>query len=628
MTIISPQAIYRVYQPSHPVQQGYPTVQNFTTLIPASQPDQLLHSSKRMSPVRFGQGFDFNEILKAYEALQGLQALMAEEYADGDKNYLKDNSETLSLPLAETLANRNLDKWRDPAFRKKAEDLWTSIFQQMNGSEQTRWIQARLQKFLHPDVSDKATLQTLLLNAIMLDALDIQTRLEPWTGAGGLYLAGMPIDWRQVIKTPADVKLAQTALLVPELFHIPEKIQKELEFVNEDMDRKSPQEILDVIKQEQQKPENGLNPAFLSDITMPFWNPDGSIKSEFGEKFDDWLGSASIAQVHLGMMRNGSKVAVKIIPDGRIDLVNQDIRYMQHLQPILRILVPEMNLAGLLQNTSTLLKTEVDMLKEAEMLVMAKHRYRRDRRIYVPDVYHDYTSTRVLTMSFVEAENLKLFKGNHDVAKAYYSVVMDQIFRYGLFQADPKEANMPYDKKKKQFGFIDAGEVREITIPEQVRFARLLIGYFMGDMEGLAATILCESERTYDNKATMKQIIEPIWKQNHEPQNIALFLAQVKAKASGKNLKTAEFNTLVWASLFCSDRVARRLLGNISDKEKTKTLSLITGRKLARVIWRHNPAYLPRAVWYGLKMVGLKVLEYLKQKFATPAQAGPTVASA
>jgi len=575
--------------------------------------------------LRFGQGPDYSELPKLYGALLALQALMAEDYADEDKQKLKKGSETDALAHAEIVANRNLEKWQDPQFRQKVKALWVPIFQQMNGSEQTRWLQSRLQTFLNPEISNPAALKTLLVNAIMLNALNIEGRLAPSVGALGSYLAGAPIDWHAVIRTPADAKLVQTALLIPELFRIPPAIQKELEFVYEDMKRQSPQEILDIIQEQQTA---GLPPDFLTQVIMPFNNPDGSVKNDFGEKGDDWLGSASIAQVHPATLRSGKKVAVKIIRNGIAEQVYADIRYMKHLQPILGILVPEMNLAGLLANTAELLKTEIDMMEEAKMLVLAKDRFKHDKRIYVPDVYMEYTSPRVLTMSHVEGKNLKSFVNNHRVAKDYYAVVMDQIFKYGLFQADPKFANMPYDDKKKQFGFIDAGEVREIQIPEQVRFARLLIGYFLGDMEGLANTILCESERTYDNKEAMKKIIQPIWAQNHEPQNIALFLAQVKAKASGKQLKTAEFNTLVWASLFCSDRIARQLLGGISDNEKTKIMAFISGRKLVRVIWRHNPAYLPRAIGYALKFVATKGAAWLRHKMGTPAQAGPAVATA
>ncbi|XP_029475960.1 atypical kinase COQ8B, mitochondrial isoform X2 [Rhinatrema bivittatum] len=142
---------------------------------------------------------------------------------------------------------------------------------------------------------------------------------------------------------------------------------------------------------------------------MPTWQMTEVLVEELGPEWQSKLASfesrpfaaASIGQVHLGVLNDGTEVAMKIQYPGISESINSDIDNLLSLLKM-NLVFPE----GLFPDNSIQvlrreLEWECDYTREAE----CARRFRRllpdDPFFYVPKVIDDLTTRRVLTMELV-----------------------------------------------------------------------------------------------------------------------------------------------------------------------------------------------------------------------------------
>jgi predicted unusual protein kinase regulating ubiquinone biosynthesis (AarF/ABC1/UbiB family) len=164
------------------------------------------------------------------------------------------------------------------------------------------------------------------------------------------------------------------------------------------------------------------------------------------------------------------------------------------------------------------LHEELDYINEAKNIALFQKMFRDDPEVMIPDVYPDFSSRRVLTMSRLEgypfADVLKpgVDQSLKDwVALKYFRVVWRQIFEFGVLHTDPHPGNylITYHPK---LAILDFGSIR--IFPEDIRRA----------YHGLAGAILRRDEKKMaqslvrlgyidkgDDPAPMIQIMEVIF---------------------------------------------------------------------------------------------------------------------
>jgi ubiquinone biosynthesis protein len=227
-----------------------------------------------------------------------------------------------------------------------------------------------------------------------------------------------------------------------------------------------------------------------STLPLPFPLVDQVLREELGEDWSQFiheldnepLASASIGQVHLGVLEGRKAVAVKIQRPGAqvvferdFDILRDLVRYTR-LHSLLRMTRPQ--LQSIIDEVIQFTRTEFDYCREAE--AARRLRAMEIESMYIPQVYDDLCTHRVLVTEYIEGITLNDVLNHLDDSQwlAQHSVDRDRLARQimrnqlmqalncGFFQADPHPANLIL-MEDGRLGYIDFGIVGELD--EQTR---------------------------------------------------------------------------------------------------------------------------------------------------------------
>jgi len=193
---------------------------------------------------------------------------------------------------------------------------------------------------------------------------------------------------------------------------------------------------------------------------MPFSDVKTIVETELGQKieenFDNFIkepvGSASIGQVHLAVIKDGKEVAVKV---QRLKVKNKIIADMEILEDVAEMFKDIISLSDvmdpieMINEFKRLLTRELDYTVEARSIEHFRRDFSDVADVFIPDIYWNLTTKRVLTMDFIRGipidEVDKIKKANIDPKKVAINLgqaVARMIFVKGYFHGDPHGGNV------------------------------------------------------------------------------------------------------------------------------------------------------------------------------------------
>lgn len=255
-------------------------------------------------------------------------------------------------------------------------------------------------------------------------------------------------------------------------------------------------------------------PPFDSDIARSI------VESELGCKIDDVfdafeskpLASASIAQVHKAVLKNGEDVVLKVQRPGIRDTIDVDLEIMLHLAQLAAEHVEGMDLidpVGILSEFERTIRKEVDFLIEAKHIERFDRNFRGNKYIIVPKVYGDYSSKRVLVLEYINACKIssieKLKQRDCDpkvLAERTINATLKQIFEHGFFHADPHPGNL-CAVRDNVLCFFDFGMMGYVYPRYRAFLGDLMLGTVKRDSQMITKALMrfsnAESENVYED---------------------------------------------------------------------------------------------------------------------------------
>lgn len=248
--------------------------------------------------------------------------------------------------------------------------------------------------------------------------------------------------------------------------------------------------------------------------SFPFSEVKSIIKEELGKPIDelfaqfdaDPVGSASIAQVHAAVLKEGEMVAVKVQRPGIEKVVELDLAILRDLAKFVERHVPEMsglNPVGVVDEFAATLMKELEFTHEASNAERFAKQFEGNEWIHTPVVYRKYTTDKVLTMEFLNGKPVDdvaaLKKAKIDpaeLAEHITQIIYEQIFEYGFFHGDPHPGNMKV-LKKGVTGLLDYGMMGSFTPPFRSSIAHLIAGLAEKNHQQVMRSILEMSEEGY-----------------------------------------------------------------------------------------------------------------------------------
>lgn len=296
---------------------------------------------------------------------------------------------------------------------------------------------------------------------------------------------------------PTFVKLAQIMSNRPDM--LPEPLIKELTKLQDKVPPFSYEEARRIIKE-----ETGNE---LEDI--------------FAEFSKEPLASASIGQVHMAKLHNGDKVVVKVQRPEAQEAIERDLTI---LADIVRRADRYLKKQGVL-NAGEVVKVfersmtrELDYNNEGRNIQQFRTIYASNTNLYIPKVYKQFTTRRMLTMEFADGckitnvEQLTEWKLNpHKLVEQGMAIYLEMIFEQGSFHADPHPGNVLVNKAGK-IVLIDFGMVGHLMRRDKYNFSMVFISIAQKDARAAAEALrkLAIEENITDNRAFEYDIQELI----------------------------------------------------------------------------------------------------------------------
>ncbi len=217
-------------------------------------------------------------------------------------------------------------------------------------------------------------------------------------------------------------------------------------------------------------------------------------------QFDDTpLASASIGQVHRAQLQDGREVALKVQRPGIQKVIEVDLEIMLHLATLMEHHIEELAFhrpIKIVEEFARTLEKELDYLLEAANMERAALNFSDDPSTYIPAVFRELSTTRVLTTECVKGIKVSDIE-QLDVAgldrKLITSrgadILLRMIFEHGFFQADPHPGNI-FVLPDNVICLIDFGMVGSVDRQTRETFVDLLDGIVKKDAPKVANVLL------------------------------------------------------------------------------------------------------------------------------------------
>jgi ubiquinone biosynthesis protein len=263
------------------------------------------------------------------------------------------------------------------------------------------------------------------------------------------------------------------------------------------------------------------------------------ISSAFGRFDEEPLAAASLGQVHRAELRDGRAVVVKVQRPGIREQVAEDLEILAKVAGALdkHTQVGERyHFAEMVEEFKRSLIIELDYRKEASNLAKLGKNLAEYEKIVVPQPVLDYTTSRVLTMDYIDGTKvtdvspLTLQETDREgLASELFRAYLKQIFVDGFFHADPHPGNVfltttppvPADARERaklpepQIALLDVGMVGRLAPRLQEHLLQMIVALSEGRSDETADIALRLAERSdlFEEKEFRRRIADVVGQQ-------------------------------------------------------------------------------------------------------------------
>jgi predicted unusual protein kinase regulating ubiquinone biosynthesis (AarF/ABC1/UbiB family) len=221
--------------------------------------------------------------------------------------------------------------------------------------------------------------------------------------------------------------------------------------------------------------------------------------------------AASLGQVHKAILAStGEEVAVKVQRPNIDQLVGMDLSTLKFVIWVINRFVDTSEFIDLMAVYREFKRTvyeEIDYVTETANAKRFKEMFKDDPNIYIPCVYEDYTTRRVLVLEWIDGIKINDYAAIEaagvsrlEVAKRTVRAYFYQFFTEGFFHADPHPGNifvLPEGKAEKKvtvsegpvIAFVDFGMVGSLTKNMKKSLKDLFLSFVSRDSRALVKAL-------------------------------------------------------------------------------------------------------------------------------------------
>ncbi len=311
--------------------------------------------------------------------------------------------------------------------------------------------------------------------------------------AGGLT----PLELRTTLEDlgPTYVKIGQIMSSRTDL--LPERYCEELVKLRQNVKPLDPEVARAVIEQETGK----------------------KIEDIYEEFRDEPLGSASIGQVHYGVLKDGTPVVTKVQRPLIAEMTDQDFELLKKLGSIVNVVVEGddnnmIDLLSVIEELEKVTKEELDFTNEADNTRFFRENCIEDENdVSCPLIIDELSTERILTMTYVDGYSIshkeRIIEDGYQLSEVGEKIVksyVHQVLDVGTFHADPHQGNIMFSNGKPYW--IDFGMLGSISESNVNLISGIVLGVIQGDAEALASAAM--SAGTTSDKTDKSKLMQDL----------------------------------------------------------------------------------------------------------------------
>ena len=248
-----------------------------------------------------------------------------------------------------------------------------------------------------------------------------------------------------------------------------------------------------------------------------------TIDELYSEFRDEPLGSASIAQAHYGVLKDGTRVVTKVQRPEIADMMREDFVLLKKLAGMVSTASEDddgseaIDLKGILEELEKVTWEELDFRIEADHTRLFHELCIEDETVVsCPKIIDELTTERILTMTYVDGYSIshkeRLEQEGYDcleIGKALANNYLHQVLDAGFFHGDPHQGNImisagvPY--------WIDFGMVGRLSEANIGAVQNLIFALVQEDAEAMTnAALAMGTVKGKLNKASLMEDLESI----------------------------------------------------------------------------------------------------------------------
>ena len=275
--------------------------------------------------------------------------------------------------------------------------------------------------------------------------------------------------------------------------------------------------------------------ALLQDRVPPFPTAqaldvlEGFYGRPIDEVFRDFertpIASASVAQVHLARLPDGTEVAVKVLRPGIDRVIEHDLALLEVAAMLLEKIWPEgrrLKPREVVAEFNKYLHDELDLMREAANCSQLRRNFKDSALLIVPEVYWDFCGTRVMVMERMHGVPISqtpalLAQGNDlkALSREGVEIFFTQVFRDGFFHADMHPGNI-FVHRDGRYIALDFGIMGTLNEVDKSYLAQNFLAFFQRDYKRVAmahieAGWVPAKTRVDEFEAAIRTVCEPIF---------------------------------------------------------------------------------------------------------------------
>jgi ubiquinone biosynthesis protein len=235
--------------------------------------------------------------------------------------------------------------------------------------------------------------------------------------------------------------------------------------------------------------------------------------------------SASVAQVHLAELPDGTEVAVKVLRPGISSVIGNDLALLYAAASMVERIWAEgkrLRPHAVVSEFAKHLENELDLMREAANASQLRRNFEHSPLLMVPEIHWDYCAREVMVMermhgtpvnqvATLQAQGVDIPR----LARAGVEIFFTQVFRDGFFHADMHPGNILVTPQGRYVA-LDFGIMGTLTEVDKHYLAQNFLGFFRRDYHRVALAHIESGWAPADTRidefeAAIRAVCEPVF---------------------------------------------------------------------------------------------------------------------